>query len=110
MISHGGTSEPSVTLMRFKKKNLNDVQRFCLEGSEHVGWGGEGGVGGGEKNNNVTNRAERGTSLTERHNYQLHCYWKDIADKVTAGELKFNKQTHGKNKKKLSRTAPFLWD
>lgn len=71
---------------------------------------GLGGVGGGEKNNNVTNRAERGTSLTERHNYQLHCYWKDIADKVTAGELKFNKQTHGKNKKKLSRTAPFLWD
>lgn len=42
MISHGGTSEPSVTLMRFKKKNLNDVQRFCLEGSEHVGWGWEG--------------------------------------------------------------------
>lgn len=106
MISHGGTSEPSVTLMRFKKKNLNDVQRFCLEGTKHEGWGGL----GERKNNNVTNCTERGTSLTERHNYQLHCYWKDIADKVTAGELKFNKQTHGKNKKKLSRTAPFLWD
>lgn len=57
MISHGGTSEPSVTLMRFKKKNLNDVQRFCLEGSEHVGWG-EGGGWEGEKKTTMSQTAQ----------------------------------------------------